>query len=189
MKKAKYIFLLLWVIVLIPVSIYLIFQTNILGDNQFCKKANNLQTINACINSDMKYQDKYDMFYNYASKTNDETFTGGFLTAYNDCQSHNKECHLHDVNVFLNLQTRCALAGNLSCSQNILSDMANPKVNDENIKIFNNTILKSIQLKYHNPCDNYYSFFKKLNRKQKNQLAPEVSNTCNNAILSYHLAY
>jgi len=151
MKIKLLLLFTLFLLLLAVAFLYLIFKTNLLVDDDFCKNAYNLQNINTCINN--------DMFYHYATKTNDDVFAGGFLTAYNNCQSHNKECNLHDSNVFMDLEKRCALDGHSGCSYNIISDIVNPKVNDENIKIINNTIMKSIQLKYYNPCRNYHSFF------------------------------
>jgi hypothetical protein len=150
---------------------YSIHNTNQEGVT-FCVQASSLQNIKSCrYNSNMTYQQKYDMYYNNASKYYyDDFFYGGFDDALQACNTYKSECNLHDENVFLHLLYQCAEYGGESCSDYVLHhwDINNKPYY---IKIFENSSLKN------QSCIND-NFFKHLTADEKKNINPQVLKLC-----------
>jgi hypothetical protein len=171
--KTKNILLLCLTIFIISIItiVFLIHKKNINIAN-FCTHTTNLQDIKSCrYNQTMTYQQKYDMYYNNASKYYyDDFFYGGFDDALQACNTYKSECNLHDENVFLHLLYQCAEYGGESCSDYVLHhwDINNKPYY---IKIFENSSLKN------QSCIND-NFFKHLTVDEKKSINPQVLKLC-----------
>jgi hypothetical protein len=176
MKKLQMYFFLITPIIAI-LGGYGLYKYGQIEHDNFCKTTQNLDAINSCIyNNHLSYQDRYDIFLNYSTKTDNPIFVDNFNAAYNDCLVHSNECLLRDKNALINVQTKCAMSGYPACVEHFLQN--NSIINKTNITIFNNAVTSNINNKYTGSCMLYYSFFKQLNSQQQQQLSPDVIDSC-----------
>jgi hypothetical protein len=171
--RIKYILSICLMILVIGIGLigYSIHKTN-QERITFCVQASSLQDIKSCrYNSNMTYQQKYDMYYNKASKYYyDDFFYGGFKDAFDTCNTYKRECNLRDVSIYFNLEKKCAEDGEFSCSAFTLEQW------DNTDKQYYIKILEKATLKNKN-CPRI-SFFKHLSTNEKKSINPQVLKLC-----------
>jgi hypothetical protein len=187
-KKQLKFTIFIFILSLIGIGFYASIKISERNHLKLCTTTHDVNIIISCsygLPHSITAQQNYDMFYNnaknYDSYHND-LYALGFKSAYSYCEGNYRECNLHDKNVFQIVIHKCAMNGELSCSQTFLTENDKKSITNEQLTIFSNTIENGIRNKYIFPCGYplLQTFFNKLSLEEQQNLNPDIYRVCKN---------